>query len=157
MATRGRQENRLLVVTTESDLAEARDVLEQVLSNERADVPAVVQRRNLAAQQPPAPPTGTTGRSRAAGPAPRSSPPVERPPANPSAPSSRVEAERRLAARRQAMDEALRRAEPFLSAMFAAEERVLAAHPYAIEVEEARGHVDRAEREASVARVQERL
>ena len=55
------------------------------------------------------------------------------------------------------MDEALRRAEPFLSAMFAAEERVLAAHPYAIEVEEARGHVDRAEREASVARVQERL
>lgn len=34
---------------------------------------------------------------------------------------------------------------------------VLNAHPYAIEVEEARGHVDRAEREASVARIQERL
>ncbi len=51
-ATRGRNENRLLVVSEEPDLATARDVLERVLTNERADVPAVVQRRNLARQVP---------------------------------------------------------------------------------------------------------
>ena len=203
-ATRGRQENRLLVVTDEPDLAEARDVLEQVLSNERADVPAIVQRRRLAAQQPPAPTRGTVERSQAASPAPRPSQRLEPASASPSGAGSLSDAERRLAARRQVLDEALRRAEPFLSALFAAEERVLAAeadqrerraeldraaawrrkaptaalgaasvavdeataqfeaavveaHPYAIEVEDARGHVDRAEREACVARVQERL
>lgn len=47
-ATRGRQENRLLVVA--DDLDEARDVLEQVLANDRADVPAVVRRRELLEQ-----------------------------------------------------------------------------------------------------------
>ena len=47
-ATRGREVNRLLVVA--DDPAAARDVLERVLANERADVPAMVQRRNLAAQ-----------------------------------------------------------------------------------------------------------
>ncbi len=46
--TRGRQDNRLLVVA--DDRRAARDVLEYVLTNERADVPAVVQRRNLAGQ-----------------------------------------------------------------------------------------------------------
>ena len=49
-STRGRSENRMLVVT--EDPAEVRDVLERVLSNERADVPAVAQRRNLARQVP---------------------------------------------------------------------------------------------------------
>ncbi len=49
-ATRGRDQNRLLVVTEEPD--QARDVLERVLTNDRADVPAVVQRRNLARQAP---------------------------------------------------------------------------------------------------------
>lgn len=49
-ATRGRNENRLFVVTDEPE--NARDVLERVLTNERADVPAVVQRRNLARQVP---------------------------------------------------------------------------------------------------------
>jgi conjugative relaxase-like TrwC/TraI family protein len=49
-ATRGRLENRLLVVA--DDASAARDVLERVLINERADVPAVVQRRNLAEQVP---------------------------------------------------------------------------------------------------------
>jgi conjugative relaxase-like TrwC/TraI family protein len=48
--TRGRQENRLLVVT--DDPAQARDVLEQVLANDHADIPAVTQRRNLACQVP---------------------------------------------------------------------------------------------------------
>lgn len=49
-ATRGRQDNRLLVVADDNHAA--RDVLERVLTNDRADVPAVVQRRNLGAQVP---------------------------------------------------------------------------------------------------------
>jgi conjugative relaxase-like TrwC/TraI family protein len=48
--TRGRQENRLLVVADGPE--HARDVLEQVLANSRADIPAVAQRRKLAAQVP---------------------------------------------------------------------------------------------------------
>jgi conjugative relaxase-like TrwC/TraI family protein len=51
-ATRGRQANRLLVVAGDTDHAGARDVLERVLTNDRADVPAVVQRRNLCRQVP---------------------------------------------------------------------------------------------------------
>jgi conjugative relaxase-like TrwC/TraI family protein len=55
-ASRGRHENLLLVVTEHDDLAEARDVLEGVLAADRADTPAVTQRRHLArqaaAQQP---------------------------------------------------------------------------------------------------------
>lgn len=47
-ATRGRDDNHLLVITDEPDLTEARDVLEYVLTNDRADVPAIVQRRHLA-------------------------------------------------------------------------------------------------------------
>lgn len=49
-ATRGRNENRLFVVTDEPE--HARDVLERVLTNDRADLPAVAQRRNLAGQVP---------------------------------------------------------------------------------------------------------
>jgi conjugative relaxase-like TrwC/TraI family protein len=49
-ATRGRDLNRLLVVTDEPDLA--RDVLEEVLTNDRADLPAVAQRRHLSEQEP---------------------------------------------------------------------------------------------------------
>ena len=52
--TRGRDENLICVITESSDVAEARDVLEAVLAVDRADIPAVTQRRNLAAQQPPA-------------------------------------------------------------------------------------------------------
>jgi hypothetical protein len=47
-ATRGRQSNRLLVVIEEPDLDGARDTLERVLSNDRADIPAVARRRDLA-------------------------------------------------------------------------------------------------------------
>lgn len=47
-ATRGRNENLILVVTASSDLDEARDVLERVLANDRADLPAIAQRRSLA-------------------------------------------------------------------------------------------------------------
>ena len=51
-ATRGRNANHFLVVTDTADLGEARDVLEQVLANDRADLPAVAQRRDLAGQVP---------------------------------------------------------------------------------------------------------
>jgi conjugative relaxase-like TrwC/TraI family protein len=51
-ATRGRDDNLLYVVTDGDDVAEARDVLEAVLAYDRADIPAVTQRRNLAHQQP---------------------------------------------------------------------------------------------------------
>jgi hypothetical protein len=83
-ATRGRLENRFLVVT--DDPTEVRDILEQVLSNERADVPAVAQRRNLARQV--------------------------------------HSAEHRVAAAHQAVEDARRRAEPFLRPLRAAEAEV---------------------------------
>ena len=51
--TRGRDENLICVITDSGDVAEARDVLEAVLAVDRADIPAVTQRRNLAAQHPP--------------------------------------------------------------------------------------------------------
>ena len=55
-ATRGRDENRIDVITDTDDLAEARDVLETVLAHDRADIPAVTQRRDLARQAQPAAP-----------------------------------------------------------------------------------------------------
>ena len=53
--TRGRDENLICVITESNDVAEARDVLESILAIDRADIPAVTQRRNLAAHHPPAP------------------------------------------------------------------------------------------------------
>jgi type II secretory pathway predicted ATPase ExeA len=54
-ATRGREANVLCVVTDSDDVTEARDVLEAVLSVDRADVPAVAARRQLAEQAAHAP------------------------------------------------------------------------------------------------------
>ena len=56
--TRGREANFAYVITSESTLDAARKVLEGVLGSDRADIPAVVQRRHLAAQTPtkPTPP-----------------------------------------------------------------------------------------------------
>ena len=51
-ATRGRDDNLLCVVTDSTDVAEARDTLETILAFDRADIPAVTQRRTLAHQQP---------------------------------------------------------------------------------------------------------
>jgi hypothetical protein len=45
--TRGRQANQVLVVTNTNDLAEARDIIEHVITNDRADVPAVTRRQQL--------------------------------------------------------------------------------------------------------------
>jgi conjugative relaxase-like TrwC/TraI family protein len=50
-ATRGRDSNQICVVTESNDLAEARDVLEAIVAVDRADIPAVTQRRTLAQQQ----------------------------------------------------------------------------------------------------------
>ena len=51
-ATRGRNDNLLYVLTDSSDVAEARDTLETILAFDRADIPAVTQRRTLAHQPP---------------------------------------------------------------------------------------------------------
>lgn len=48
--TRGQQENSVRVVTETHDIAEARDILEGIMTSDRADVPAVAQRRHLATQ-----------------------------------------------------------------------------------------------------------
>ena len=48
--TRGRDENLICVITDTNDIAEARDVLDAVLAVDRADIPAVTQRRILAHQ-----------------------------------------------------------------------------------------------------------
>jgi conjugative relaxase-like TrwC/TraI family protein len=55
-ATRGREDNRMYVVTESPDPAEARSVLEAVIAVDRVDVPAVTQRRALAGHHPPSPP-----------------------------------------------------------------------------------------------------
>jgi conjugative relaxase-like TrwC/TraI family protein len=61
--TRGRDENLICVITDSGDVAEARDILEGILALDRADIPAVTQRRTLATQQPPAAtrPASTSG------------------------------------------------------------------------------------------------
>ena len=48
--TRGQQENLVYVVTDTDDIAEARDVLEAIMTSDRADTPAITQRRLLAQQ-----------------------------------------------------------------------------------------------------------
>ncbi|MCB0994630.1 MAG: AAA family ATPase, partial [Acidimicrobiales bacterium] len=47
--TRGQRDNTVLVVTETHDIAEARDILERILTNDRVDLPATAQRRELAA------------------------------------------------------------------------------------------------------------
>ena len=51
--TRGRDENRIHVVTETHDRGEARDVLDAVVAHDRADIPAVTQRRDLARHAQP--------------------------------------------------------------------------------------------------------
>ena len=53
--TRGEQENLILTVTETHDIAEARDILETIIASDRADIPAVTQRRQLAEQHRQAP------------------------------------------------------------------------------------------------------
>ncbi len=65
--TRGRTENLMLVVTDTHDLADARDVLDRVLTNDRADTPAIRHRRELAQHQQRQPLLAPTGRCRIPG------------------------------------------------------------------------------------------
>ena len=51
-ATRGRDDNHLLIVTEQHTEQEAMDVLGRVLATDRADTPAVTHRRQLAERQP---------------------------------------------------------------------------------------------------------
>ena len=51
-ATRGRDGNQFLVVTDTNDPPDARDLLERVLTLDRADTPATTQRRRLHEAQP---------------------------------------------------------------------------------------------------------
>jgi conjugative relaxase-like TrwC/TraI family protein len=95
--TRGRAENQILVVTDEP--AQASDVLEQILTNDRADTPAVAQRQHLAAQLP------GTHRS----------------------PNDLQSAEEAVAVARRAIHDATQRAEPFLQPLAAAEAGLRAA------------------------------
>lgn len=56
--TRGIEENIVLVVTEGRDLDEARDILDRIITTDRADVPATTQRRELAtADRSPTRPT----------------------------------------------------------------------------------------------------
>jgi conjugative relaxase-like TrwC/TraI family protein len=60
-ATRGQQQNLILVVADRPDLDQARDTLTRILATDRADTPAVTQRQELARADPtrrhrPAPP-----------------------------------------------------------------------------------------------------
>ena len=48
--TRGEQDNLILTVTQTHDITEARDILETIIASDRADTPAVTQRRQLAEQ-----------------------------------------------------------------------------------------------------------
>jgi conjugative relaxase-like TrwC/TraI family protein len=56
-ATRGRDDNQLLVVTDQHSEREAMDLLGLVLATDRADLPAVTHRRQLAERQPAPKPT----------------------------------------------------------------------------------------------------
>jgi len=47
----GRDQNVICVITDNNDVAEARDVLDGVVAVDRADVPAVSQRRSLSPRQ----------------------------------------------------------------------------------------------------------
>jgi conjugative relaxase-like TrwC/TraI family protein len=55
--TRGRDDNTVCVITDTHDIGDARDVLDTILTIDRADVPATTQRRTLHTQdrQPPGP------------------------------------------------------------------------------------------------------
>jgi conjugative relaxase-like TrwC/TraI family protein len=168
-ATRGRHANHLLVVTDEPDLA--RDVLEEVLTNDRADIPAVAQRRNLARQEPRSDRRTAEDLVLAArhayAEATRRAEPYVRPLRD--AEDNLQRAERDLyVARRAAEDAPLWRRRSLARVALDMEaglaplrtrvnELDVAASPYVAEIERADDRVRDAEREASVARTRQRL
>jgi conjugative relaxase-like TrwC/TraI family protein len=173
-ATRGRQENQLLVVA--DDPAHARDVLEQVLTNDRADLPAIVQRRHLAAQVPGARrrPTGLREAEQAVTVARRAldnarlrAAPHLRPLAAAEADLEAAETELRASRaaraeaplwRRRGLGERVERAAEVVQ--LACDRRDLAAQhaaPYITETQARTTDLRQAEQEASIARLRDRL
>jgi conjugative relaxase-like TrwC/TraI family protein len=168
-ATRGRDLNRLLVVTDEPDLA--RDVLEEVLTNDRADLPAVAQRRLLAEQEPRR--SRETAEARVA--AARRALTKAKEGTDPHLRSLRdaehavEEAQRDVwAARRAADDAPLLRRRAASRLLTAAEARLAAAHdqfddartdaaPHLAEIDAVTDRLQTAERDLSSARLRERL
>ncbi|MGQ0618195.1 MAG: ATP-dependent DNA helicase [Acidimicrobiia bacterium] len=172
-ATRGRDENRLLVVTSGDD--EARDVLEHVLTNDRVDLPAVAQRRVLADQvrgergdDVPDGPERTLARARRAlEDARRNGAPAVRRLGDASAALQAADAEARAARRALRDAPRLRRRGPTervkaaAVALAAASDRYAAvaraAAPFTSEIEARKSDVERAERAVSAARLRDRL
>jgi conjugative relaxase-like TrwC/TraI family protein len=168
-ATRGRDLNRLLVVTEDPDLA--RDVLEEVLTNDRADLPAVAQRRHLAEQEPRV--ARETAEARVAAARRAHAEAIERaaPYMRPlrDAENDLQRAGRDLYLARRAAEEAplwrrrtLTKAASEIEASIAplrarVSELQGTAAPYVTEVEQADERVRDAEREASIARTRQRL
>jgi conjugative relaxase-like TrwC/TraI family protein len=173
-ATRGRRDNQLLVVAEEPE--HARDVLEQVLTNDRADLPAIVQRQHLAAQIPgghrgptnlrAAEEAVTVARRALAGARQRAEPYL-RPLASAEAALEGAEAELRASRtaladaplwRRRALGQ---RVDEAASAVHAARDgRDLAAHhaaPHLTEIQARTGDLHDAQQEASIARLRDRL
>ena len=168
-ATRGRQENRLLVVTDDTAPEAAREVLERVLTNDRADVPAVVQRRNLARQVPRARAAedAVTVARRALGEVRRDAKPYLQPLAAARSEARAAEAalrEQRAALasaprwRGRGMTAQLRAASDVLDAARSkVDELELLAAPHTVRVDAAEQGLRQAEHDASMARVKERL
>jgi conjugative relaxase-like TrwC/TraI family protein len=172
-ATRGRQGNRLLVVADGPD--HARDVLEQVLTNDRADIPATVQRQHLAAEVPGGrQPTGLraaeealTAARQALDTARQLAAPHVRPLAAAEDSLEAAEAELRASRaerecapvwRRRGLGERVDDAAQVVEA--ARVQRDRAAHhaaPYLREIRSRAGDLHAAEQEASIARLQQRL
>ncbi len=168
-ATRGRQENRLLVVADDTGSDAARDVLGRVLTNDRADVPAVVQRRNLARQVPRARAAedAVAVARRALYEARREAEPFLEPLRAAQSEARAAEAalrEQRTALadaslwRRRSLAPAVQRASEALSEarsrLVTAEQ---AASPHVSRIDAAEDELHRAEREASTARIRDRL
>jgi conjugative relaxase-like TrwC/TraI family protein len=173
-ATRGRQDNQLLVVA--DDHEHARDVLEQLLTNDRADIPAIAQRHHLAAQIPSGHrgPTdlrtaedAVTAARRALGNARQRAAPHLRPLA--AAEADLEAAETKLRARRAVLADApfwRRRglgerveqaAEVVQSARDRRDRAAQQAAPYVTEIQARTADLHEAEHEASIARLRNRL
>lgn len=168
-ATRGRDLNRLLVVTEEPDLA--RDILEQVLTNDRADLPAVAQRRHLAEQEPRLARETAEARVAAARQALTEAKERTEPHLRPLRDAERAVEEAQgsvLAARRTADDAPVLRRRTAARVLTAAEARLVGAQeqldharteaaPHLAEIDAASDNLQSAERDLSSARLRERL
>jgi conjugative relaxase-like TrwC/TraI family protein len=166
-ATRGRDQNRLLVVADQPD--QAREVLERVLTNDRADLPAIVQRRNLACQVPRTreAEAAVAGARRAVEAAKRQAEPYLRPVRD--AEAEVRAAEEALRRQRAAMADTPRwrrrgiaaHVQQASDALAGARSRLddveLASAPHAARMDVAEAHLRQAEGEASVPRIRGRL